>query len=118
MAPGISLAGAEGDAVVEICRRLDGIPLAIELAASRMQSMTVTESEIGSTTDSDCWWDTGGWNAIKPCATPSSGPMTYSMTPKRTLLYGVRCSPVDSTSRAHPLSAGAADDLTTLDLLR
>ena len=42
VAPGISLAGAE-DAVVEICRRLDGIPLAIELAASRMQSMTVTE---------------------------------------------------------------------------
>ena len=42
VAPGISLAGRE-DAVVEICRRLDGIPLAIELAASRMLSMTVIE---------------------------------------------------------------------------
>ena len=44
VAPGFSMANAdEADAVVEICRRLDGIPLAIELAASRMASMTASE---------------------------------------------------------------------------
>ena len=44
VSPEITLSADDGaGAVVEICRRLDGIPLAIELAASRMQSMTVTE---------------------------------------------------------------------------
>src|SRR6185369_10357165 len=44
VAPRFSMATPdEAGAVVEICRRLDGIPLAIELAASRMASMTVSE---------------------------------------------------------------------------
>jgi predicted ATPase/class 3 adenylate cyclase len=38
-----ALSAEESTAVEEICRRLDGIPLAIELAASRMESMTATE---------------------------------------------------------------------------
>jgi predicted ATPase len=42
--PGFSMVdGDEVAAVTEICQRLDGIPLAIELAASRMASMTAGE---------------------------------------------------------------------------
>jgi predicted ATPase/DNA-binding winged helix-turn-helix (wHTH) protein len=41
-APNFDL-GSEDDAVCEICRRLDGIPLAIELAAARIRSMSAAQ---------------------------------------------------------------------------
>ena len=41
--PGFSLSEREAPAVAELCARLEGIPLALELAAARMRSLTVDQ---------------------------------------------------------------------------
>jgi non-specific serine/threonine protein kinase len=42
-APGLALAPSDAEVVARICRRLDGLPLAIELAASRLKVLSVAE---------------------------------------------------------------------------
>ncbi|HEV2004979.1 MAG TPA: AAA family ATPase, partial [Candidatus Limnocylindrales bacterium] len=45
--PSFELSNANVDAVAEICRRLDGIPLAIELAAARVSAMSPEDIALG-----------------------------------------------------------------------
>ncbi len=41
--PGLRFTGAEAAAAAEVCRRLDGLPLALELAGARLRQMSVQE---------------------------------------------------------------------------
>ena len=84
VAPATSLSdGDEAGAIHEICRRLDGIPLAIELAASRMVSMTAVE--VRDRLDDRFRLLVGPgerWSDTKPCTTPSNGRTTSSTMPR------------------------------------
>ena len=94
LAPHFSMATTdEAGAVVEICRRLDGIPLAIELAASRMASMTA--SEVRDRLDHRFRLLVGsrrGRHATTPCATRWRGPTTTSRRGKGAAgaMFGIR----------------------------
>src|SRR5262249_39923107 len=62
--PGFTLTGGNTAAVAEICRHLDGIPLAIELAAARARALT--PNEIASRLDERFALLTGGPRAALP----------------------------------------------------
>jgi predicted ATPase/class 3 adenylate cyclase len=62
--PDFEITAANAAAVIEICRRLDGIPLAIELAAARLRALTV--QQIAERLDDRFRLLTGGSRTVMP----------------------------------------------------
>jgi predicted ATPase len=96
VAPHVTLDQA---AVVDICGRLDGIPLAIELAASRMASMTA--GEVRDRLDHRFKLLVGSRRGLERHQTLRHawhGLTSFSMTQRRHCCIGVRCLRADSIS--------------------
>jgi predicted ATPase/class 3 adenylate cyclase len=108
----------EAGAVVEICRRLDGIPLAIELAASRMATMTA--GEVRDRLDDRFRLLVGSRRGLERHHTLRHAvAWSYDLLdePEKALLE--RCSVFAGGFDLHSACAvaGSHDDLATLDLL-
>ena len=111
----------EAAAVVEICRRLDGIPLAIELAASRMAAMTA--GEVRDRLDQRFRLLVGSRRALERHHTLRHAvAWSYELLdePEKALLD--RCSVFAGGFDTHSACAvagfsDASDDFATLDLL-
>ena len=85
-------------AVAEICRRLDGLPLAIELAAARMRVMS--SLDVARRLDG-LRLLSGGSRGAPPRQQSVTATIDWSYgcwpSPNRPCSQGFRCSPVDST---------------------
>ena len=92
LVPKFSLGDDSRDAVAEICRRLDGIPLAVELAAARVKMLTV--EEIRARLDDRFRLLTGGarprWRGNRRCSRRSSGATTISRPTSSSCCSGCR----------------------------
>ncbi len=75
--PAFAVSDANAPAVAEVCFRLDGIPLAIELAAARVRSLTV--EEINAKLDKRFRLLTGGSRTALPRSATSETRRTASM---------------------------------------
>ena len=73
--PTFALSVDNGQAVAEVCRRMDGLPLAIELAAARTRILSVEAllSRLEHTLDVLTGGGATSPSVSRPCAPPSPG---------------------------------------------
>jgi predicted ATPase len=92
--PNFEVTNEYAPAVAEICARLGGIPLAIELAAARTRVLTVQQICEGLATGSDCSSAVHGRRrpANRPCRRPSTGATSSCRTTSAPCSAASRCS--------------------------
>ena len=94
VSPDFELTSENAPAVASVCRRLDGIPLAIELAAVRTRSLSPQQLDARLRIGSGCWPAAREpyRHAIRPCGRPSNGAISCSPAPSRSCFGGCQCS--------------------------
>ena len=99
--PDFSLSDHNAAAVVQVCRQLDGIPLALELAAARLSALTVEHSPIVSKIGSNCSLAAAQrpYRDIGPCMARSNGATTCCQPPSARCYADYRYSPVAGRSK-------------------
>ncbi|MHB8730246.1 MAG: ATP-binding protein [bacterium] len=111
--PGFAVTPGNAEAVAQICRRLDGIPLAIELAAARLN--VLTPEQLDAKLDDRFRLLTGGSRGALPRQQTLRATMDWS--------YGLLSEPERSVLRRLSVFAGgwtleAAEALCSTDLIQ
>jgi non-specific serine/threonine protein kinase len=117
--PRFTLTVQNAAAVAQICRRLDGIPLAIELGARRVTALSA--EQIAERLDRRFHLLTGGSRAALPRQQTLAATVEWSYTllsePERVLFDRLSVFTGGFSLEAAEAVAGVGDDIDTLDLL-
>jgi predicted ATPase len=108
--PGFTLDASSEAAVRTMCRRLDGIPLALELAAAWLRTLTPRQIAAGLDDGSPCWCAAPAVPppATRPWRRRSGGATRCWPSPTGSPSAGSPCSPAGSAWRRHGRSPPAA----------